>query len=84
MAGLARKPIDSPIDSLLFVYAFLVQVILILLQRLLLPKFPTYQSFRTQMQRAYLATAAVYYPDIPHRMPVIALQHKARKISGDG
>lgn len=81
MAGLARKLIESPINSLLFLYALVVQTILVLLRRLLLPKFPVYQSLRTQIQRAYLASAAIHYPDIPHRMPIIASQQEARLIS---
>jgi hypothetical protein len=84
MAGLAKKLIESPLSSILFIYAFLIQITLILLQRLLLPEFPVYQSIRTQVQRAYLSSAAIHHPDLPHRMPVTASQDNARQISGDG
>lgn len=84
MGGLARKLFESPLSSLLFAFAFLVQTILILLRRLLLPKFPPYQSLRTQIQRAYLASAVVHYPDLPHRLPVRASQREARMLEGDG
>ena len=84
MGGLVRKLFESPLSSLLFAFAFLVQIILILLRRLLLPKFPPYQSLRTQIQRAYLASAVVHYPDLPHRLPVRASQREARMLEGDG
>lgn len=84
MSGLARKLLESPLNSLIFAFAFLVQTVLIVLRRLLLPRFPAYQSVRTQLQRAYLAAAVVHYPDLPHRLPVRASEREARKLEGDG
>ncbi|PVH71629.1 alpha/beta-hydrolase [Cadophora sp. DSE1049] len=82
MTTLAQKLLESPIQSLLFSYSFIVGIFLILGRRLLLPQFPVYQSLRTQIQKAYLAAAAVHYPQLVHRLPVSCSQNEAREIVG--
>jgi acetyl esterase/lipase len=81
MARLAALMLRNPLKSLYFSYSFLVQIFIILLRRLLLPHFPIYQSVRLQIQRAYLASAAVNFPDLVHRLPILSCpEQRARKI----
>ncbi|KIW98145.1 uncharacterized protein Z519_01729 [Cladophialophora bantiana CBS 173.52] len=73
--------LKHPLRSLIFSYSFFTQILLLLLRRVLLPHFPIYQSLRIQIFRAYLASAALTFPDLTHRLPVgrLSLQ-RARKI----
>jgi acetyl esterase/lipase len=53
----------------------------VLLRRLLLPHFPVYQSLRLQLQRAYLSSASLTFPDLTHRLPVGNISpRRARKV----
>ncbi|OQV06042.1 hypothetical protein CLAIMM_10680 [Cladophialophora immunda] len=81
MANLVLLLLRHPLRTLLFIHTFLSQVSLVLLRRLLLPHFPIFQSLRLQIQRAYLAAAAVTFPDLTHRLPVGNLSlRRARRV----
>lgn len=73
-----------PIQSFYFGYSFLVQILLILLRRLLLPRFPVYQSLRLQIHRAYLSTASITFPNLVHRLPIGASHVKRARSIGAG
>lgn len=82
MANLFLLLLRHPLQALLFTHSFLAQVVLLLLRRLLLPHFPFYQSVRLQVQRAYLSSAALTFPNLTHRLPVGNLPVKrARRIN---
>ncbi|OAP57404.1 hypothetical protein AYL99_08142 [Fonsecaea erecta] len=75
--------LKHPLRSLIFSYSFLVQILLVLLRRALLPHFPVYQTLRIQIQRAYLGSASLTFPDLTHRLPVGKLPiGRARKVDG--
>lgn len=81
MANLWLLLMRHPLRSILFAHSFFSQILLVLLRRLLLPHFPSHQSFRLQVQRAYLAAASLTFPDLTHRLPVGKLApHRARKV----
>ena len=81
MGNLLQLILRHPLQALLFTHSFISQVSLVLLRRLLLPHFPVYQPLRLQIQRAYLAAAALAFPDLPHRLPVGKVSLKrARKV----
>lgn len=66
---LIRLMLRSPIPSVCICYSFTIQVILICIERLLIPKWPRYQSFRLKLQRAWWATCATYAPNLIHLLP---------------
>ncbi|EXJ66286.1 uncharacterized protein A1O5_10438 [Cladophialophora psammophila CBS 110553] len=81
MANTLLLILSHPLQALLFTYSFFSQVLLALLRRLLLPHFPVYQPLRLQVHRAYLAAAALTFPNLTHRLPVGKLSAKpARKV----
>ena len=83
MANLLMLLLKHPLRSFLFSYSFATQVVLALVRRIVLPHFPVYQSFRLQIQRAYQSSAALTFPDLPHRLPVSGMPvDRARKVSG--
>ena len=59
-----------PLSSLRFLYTFAAQSWLVVLRRLLLPHFPRYQTFRTQMQRAFMSSCSATFPDLCWGLPV--------------
>lgn len=81
MVHLTALILCNPLKTLRFTYTFIAQVILVLLKHILLPYFPVYQSLRTQLQRAYLASSALHFPAIVHRLPVTHCpSSRARKV----
>lgn len=81
MANLFLLLLRHPLQALLFTHSFFAQVVLVLLRRLLLPHFPFYQSLRLQIQRAYLSSASLTFPNLTHRLPVSNLSEKrARRV----
>jgi acetyl esterase/lipase len=79
MEDALRQITNSPFACLLCVYTFLTQVALITARRLLLPHLLTYQTYRTQLFRAYLiATFAL--PTLPN----IASESEAKLIEEKG
>lgn len=82
MANLLLLILKHPLQALLFTHSFLSQALLVLLRRLLLPHFPVYQPLRLQLQRAYLSSASLMFPDLTHRLPVGNLPaRRARKVN---
>ena len=68
MDQVIRQLTNSPLACLLCVYTFITQVLLIIARRVFLPHLWNYQSFRTQIFRAYLiATFAL--PTLPVQAP---------------
>lgn len=81
MANLLLLLLRHPLRSLIFTHSFFSQILLAILRRLLLPHFPSHQSLRLQIQRAYLAAASLTFPDLTHRLPVGNLPpNRARKV----
>lgn len=81
MPKLAGMLLRHPISTLFFTYSFFAQVFLVLLRRLLLPHFPAYQDIRIQINRAYLSSSAIAFPDLVHRLPVVSCpETRARKV----
>ncbi|KAL2834155.1 alpha/beta-hydrolase [Aspergillus pseudoustus] len=71
-----------PLRALHLSYTFVAQVILILLGRIILPHYPAYQSLRLKLQRAYLSSAVLTFPNLPHRLPIRHMpEHRAHKIN---
>ncbi|KAF7527642.1 hypothetical protein PCG10_002606 [Penicillium crustosum] len=62
--------LGHPLQALKFCYSFFAQCFIDITERVLLPHYPTYQSLRTRLARAYLGAAAIHLPDIVHRLPV--------------
>lgn len=74
-----------PFAAVRFTYTWLAQSLLVLLRRALLPHLPSYQPLRLQLQRAYLSSASVTFPDLTHRLPVgPVLESRARYIRDSG
>lgn len=69
MAKLYILLLSNPIKSLLVLYSFLAQALLVLLRQALLAHFPAYQPLRIQLQRCYLAACSLHFPDLTHRLP---------------
>ncbi|KAH8807485.1 Alpha/Beta hydrolase protein [Xylogone sp. PMI_703] len=84
MVQTAFMILRNPIKSILLLYSFCSQSLIIILQRVLLPHFPSHQSLRIQLQRAYQAAATLTFPDFTHRLPVSPCPDKAAKIDGEG
>lgn len=82
MANLFVLFAKAPLQTLVFIYYFTAQLLLLCLKRVLLPQLHTYQSFRTQIHRAYLSSAGLY-PDLLHGLPVNCSTEDARKIASD-
>ncbi|OAL33777.1 hypothetical protein AYO20_06953 [Fonsecaea nubica] len=83
MKKLLLMLLKHPLRGLIFSYSFLVQILLLLLRRALLPHFPVYQSLRIQVQRAYMGSASLTFPDLTHRLPVGKMPvRRARQIEG--
>ncbi|EXJ66159.1 uncharacterized protein A1O5_10775 [Cladophialophora psammophila CBS 110553] len=81
MVHLISLIVRQPIKFFFFSYTFLAEATISLLKRVLVPHFPRYQSLRTEFQRAYLASASIYLPDIVHRLPVQNCpESKAREV----
>lgn len=73
--------LGSPVLSAKFTYTFAVQVVLVCLKFALLPHLPRYQSFRTQIHRAYWSSSSTIFFPIIHRLPVTGCpEARARKI----
>lgn len=84
MPQLWKLVIQNPIRSCRFLHAFLGQVFLIGLHRIVLPWWPRYQSLRLQMQRAYWSSSSFYFPELIHRLPVTdCAPEKARRVGSD-
>lgn len=84
MASLIALLFRNPLQSFLFFYNFSVLILLFLLRRVLLPHFPAYQTFRTQVQRAFLSATSTAFPDLARRLPVGKLpESRARKVQCD-
>lgn len=84
MANLLLLILRHPLRSLYFSQAFLSQVLIIVLRKILLPYFPSYQSLRLQLQRAYLSSATITFPDLTHRLPVTRQPiARVRKLEGN-
>lgn len=67
-----------------FIYTFIAQILLIALRRVLLPHFPVYQTTRVQLQRAFMSSCSVAFPDLCWALPVGPVSEtKARSISPD-
>ncbi|EXJ91708.1 hypothetical protein A1O3_00258 [Capronia epimyces CBS 606.96] len=85
MAHLLVVLLRAPFQTCAFLYVFIAQVVLVLLKRLLLPHFPIYQSLRLQVQRAYLSSASLTYPELVHRLPVTTSEQRAQRVgNGNG
>ena len=67
---LALLIISNPFKAVKFLYTWAATSFLVLLQCLLLPHYPAYQDLRTRLQRAYLSSTVVAFPDLVHRLPV--------------
>lgn len=81
MVSLLSLIFTNPLLSFRLSYTFSAQVLIILLKSALLPYFPGYLSLRTQLQRAYLASAALHFPSFVHRLPVTHCpSDRARKV----
>ncbi|KAF9781428.1 hypothetical protein IL306_014047 [Fusarium sp. DS 682] len=70
MARAVTVILRHPIQFIHFSYAFLCLLLLVLLRCILLPHFPSYQSLRIQIHRAFLSAASTTFPDLPRRLPV--------------
>lgn len=79
MGDVLRQLINSPRACVLCVYTFVIQTILIIARRVLLPHLFTYQSLRTQIFRAYLISTFALPP-----LPVEASDAEAQPIEEDG
>lgn len=70
-----------PLQALLFGYTFIAQAAVVALRRILLPHIDSYQSLRLQLQRAYLSSCSMTFPDLTHRLPVgPSPEHRARLV----
>lgn len=76
--------LSNPLRSLKFTYSFTVQVLLVCLKFALLPHLPKYQSFRTQIQRAYWASGSTLFPNLIHRLPVTGCPETRARQVGSG
>lgn len=83
MVRLLTLILQNPLRSLLFGYTFCAQVFVVLLKRALLPYYPSYQSVRTQLQRAYLSASILHFPRLVHRLPVTNCPSQRAKKVGD-
>lgn len=82
MSNLLALVLWNPFKTLRFGYTFAVQILLIVLRRILLPHYPHYQTLRLQLQRAYLASTNLHFPDLVHRLPVRRCpETRARKVT---
>lgn len=83
MLNLLSFLLMHPLRALLFSYTFVTQVLLVLLRRIVLPHYPAYQPLRIQIQRSYLSSAVLTFPNLPHRLPIRHMPvNRARKING--
>lgn len=83
MANLLSLILRNPIRTTSFSYTFIVQILLIILKRILLPHYPHYQSLRLQLQRAYLSSSSLCFPDFVHRLPITYCSEKRARKVGD-
>ncbi|KAJ4204163.1 hypothetical protein NW759_015000 [Fusarium solani] len=86
MAYLWALIVRNPIGFCRFLYAFGTHVILLSLRQALLPGWPAYQSFRTQLQRAYWASSLLVFPELIRGPPVTDLDcppARARRVGVD-
>lgn len=67
---LVQLIVSNPWKSLKFLYTWSVSTSLVVLRGIILPNIPIYQPLRIRLQRAYLSSAAVVFPDLVHRLPV--------------
>lgn len=84
MWKLIKLMLGSPLRSLKFTYTFAAQVLLVCLKHALLPHLPKYQSFRTQIHRAYLSSSATLFFPLTHRLPVTGCPEERARRVGDG
>jgi len=74
----------NPLSALKFLYTFSTQSVLVVVRRVLLPHFPFYQSLRTQLQRAFMSSCSITFPDLCWGLPVGSVpEHKARVVAPD-
>jgi hypothetical protein len=74
----------NPFSSICFAYTFLAQCFIVVLRRSLLPHLPIYQSLRIQLQRAYMSSCSVTFPDLTYRLPVgLVADTKAKRVGSD-
>lgn len=76
--------IQHPIQAVVFFYGFLVRVLIVLGSRILLPNAPRYQSLRTELQRAYLTSTSLNFPDLTFCLPAAYPESQAFPIQGSG
>lgn len=69
MAKLYLLLLSNPVKSLLVLYSFVAQALLVFLRYALLAHFPVYQPLRIQLQRCYLTACSLHFPDLTHRLP---------------
>ncbi|KAF9894354.1 hypothetical protein FE257_007857 [Aspergillus nanangensis] len=62
--------LQNPVKTLQFAYTWTTSSFLVILQSILLPHYPEYQSLRTRLHRAYLSSAYLVFPHLTHRLPV--------------
>jgi acetyl esterase/lipase len=78
MPSLLWMILRSPLQTIKLLYSFSILASLESARRLFLPQFPSYQSLRIRLFRAYLAAAHVHYPEIIHRLPVSDNEARAK------
>ncbi|PYH81918.1 alpha/beta-hydrolase [Aspergillus uvarum CBS 121591] len=71
MVKLWKLLLQNPVRSCRFLYTFGVQILLIGLRAILLPRLPHYQTLRLQLHRAYWSSSSYYFPELIHRLPVV-------------
>ncbi|KAL4889494.1 alpha/beta-hydrolase [Aspergillus ambiguus] len=84
MPQLWKLLLQNPIRFFKFLHAFIAQLSLIALEKLLLPGWPHVQSFRLRLHRAYWASSSYYFPELIHRLPVTNCPStRARRVGSD-
>ncbi|KAF5573174.1 hypothetical protein FPANT_12545 [Fusarium pseudoanthophilum] len=83
MARAVAVILRHPIRFIHFSYAFVCLLLVVFLRRILLPHFPSYQSLRIQIHRAFLSASATTFPDLPRRLPVGKLNPAQARIIFD-
>lgn len=74
----------SPVEFIVFAYAFCIRITLIVASRLLLPPHSRYQSLRTEVQRAFQTSASLHFREFTHRLPAEYPPRDARLVTGKG
>lgn len=76
--------LSHPIQAGTFIYVFLSRTLLVLLSRILLPTAPRYQTLRIELQRAYLTSASLCFPDLTFCLPTKYPESDALPVAGKG